>query len=154
MIPNPTFRAAKAIEVFGKSGTELLPLIISDIDELTARAGALGLIISDKDASNATRLGDALDDLFLTLRGIGVQIGASLAEPLADIIDGITEVISYVSRLASKNRDVAKNVALIAAGFVVVGRLSPQPGLRSLLSGSESLPSAPSPRASLEPSDS
>ena len=54
-IQDPTQRAAAAVSIFGKSGTELLPLFAEDIDALMAKAkelGVAGLVVGgihDKD---------------------------------------------------------------------------------------------------------
>ena len=57
-IQNPTERAAAAVKIFGRTGTELLPLLLQGSDGIAkweARARALGLVASG-DAARGARL--------------------------------------------------------------------------------------------------
>lgn len=120
-IPDPTERAARAMQIFGRSGTQLLPMLTSDIEALRQEARDLGLVISDEDAVNATNLGDAFDRVKKSLGGIATQLGAAIAVPFTHIANTIATIIGRVSAWVSANRDVVKMVAAIAAGFVVAG---------------------------------
>ena len=120
-IQDPTQRAAKAMEIFGKSGTQLLPLLQSDIEALRQEARDLGLSISDIDAANAEGLGDAFAKVAKTIGGIGMQIGAAVAEPLTKIANITAGLISYVSKWVAENRALVQTIAAIGAGLVVAG---------------------------------
>lgn len=120
-IKDQTQRAAKAMEVFGKSGTQLLPLLTSDIAALRQEARDLGLTMSDVDAGNAAELGDSFDRIKRTIGGIGMQIGAALAEPLTKIVNITATIVSSVTKWIAVNRPLIQTIAAIAAGLVVVG---------------------------------
>ncbi len=122
-IQDPTARAAKAMEIFGKSGTQLLPLLTSDIEALRQEARDLGLSLSDIDASNAEGLGDAFDKVKKTLGGIALQIGAAIAVPLTKIANITANVIAAVAKWVAANRALVQTVAAVAAGLVVVGSI-------------------------------
>ena len=65
-IENPALRAALAMDIFGKSGTKLLPLMndgAAGIEALQEKARRLGLTISTEDAQAAEEFGDTLDVL-------------------------------------------------------------------------------------------
>ena len=88
-IEDPTLKAAMAMKVFGKSGTQLLPLMAGGakgIEELQQRARELGLTISKEDADAATLFGDTLDDLWKSIKAGVFAIGAALAPMLTDLI--------------------------------------------------------------------
>ena len=135
-IEDPTRRAAMAMEVFGKSGTKLLPLLsdgVSGIDALREQARKLGLTISTEDAKAAEYFGDTLDDLWKTLKSTAFIIGATLAPFLIQAAKGMTRVVVVATDWVSKNRElvvwvfkialaaVAAGVALIALGVTITG---------------------------------
>src|SRR4051812_29392064 len=62
-VTGATTKASLAIDVFGKSGTQLLPLLADGEKGLQSRedrASDLGLIFSQEDANAATKFGDIL----------------------------------------------------------------------------------------------
>lgn len=80
-IPNPTFRAALALELFGKSGTKLLPMMVDGAKGLEAfrkQADALGITLSTKDAKALEAWGDSFDALRAVLKAGVLTIGSSL----------------------------------------------------------------------------
>jgi hypothetical protein len=122
-IQDPTRRAAAAMDVFGKSGTQLLPLLISDIEALRKEARDLGVVISDDDAKNATNLGDAFDRVKKSLGGIATQLGAAIAVPFTKIANALASIVGKVSAWVAVNRDVVRTVAAVAGAMVVAGGL-------------------------------
>jgi hypothetical protein len=122
-IQDPTERAARAMQIFGRSGTQLLPMLISDIEALRKEARDLGVVISDDDAINATNLGDAFDRVKKSLGGIATQLGASVAKPFTAIANTLATIIGRVSAWVAIHRDIVQTVAAVAAGFVVAGTI-------------------------------
>src|SRR5690349_2846317 len=59
-IEDPSARAAAAMEIFGKSGTKLLPML-ANLKALREEARGAGLVPSDEAVSVADALGDAFD---------------------------------------------------------------------------------------------
>ncbi|MFN9365698.1 MAG: hypothetical protein ACK6CE_13000, partial [Planctomycetota bacterium] len=69
-IEDPAAKAAVAMEIFGKSGTKLLPLFAGGargIEELQQQAQELGLTMSTEDAQAAEAFGDTLDVVWKVL---------------------------------------------------------------------------------------
>lgn len=62
-IVDPAERAHIAMELFGRSGTQLLPLLVSDIRAVGDEAERLGAVMSDKVVAGGDKLGDALSKL-------------------------------------------------------------------------------------------
>lgn len=127
-IPDPTLRAARAVELFGKSGTELLPLMLSDIDALKNEARELGVTMSTEDASAAAVLGDAMDKAADVGRGAWLKIGAAIAPMLTAAINLGVGVLSVVNRWIDRNRALVVGIATaavvvagIGAGLVATG---------------------------------
>lgn len=89
-IGDPAKRTAAAIDIFGKSGTDLLPILNGGSEGLAAfreRAEALGLIMSTEDAQAADALGDAFDDLWATLKSVSNAIGSAFAPAVQSVVE-------------------------------------------------------------------
>jgi uncharacterized phage infection (PIP) family protein YhgE len=98
-ITDETERDAAAMAIFGKSATELNPLIKGGADaleELGAHAEEAGLILSGDTLDSLAGLADRFDVLKQTVGLAGQQFLAQFAGPLTD---GINTLIGYVERL-------------------------------------------------------
>ena len=87
-----TEKARLATELFGRSGTELLPLLNSEsgsIEEMRNQAHELGLVLDDELIDSGVQLTDSLDQTKRAFQSIAVQLGGALM-PI------ITEVSSYI----------------------------------------------------------
>ena len=123
-IQNPTLKAALAMEVFGKSGTKLLPLFANGargIEELQQQARDLGLTMSTDDAQAAEAFGDTLDVLWKVLKKTVFTIGSALAPLLTEVAEGVTRVVVTVTNWIKQNRDLVVWVFKIAAVAVAAG---------------------------------
>ena len=77
-IEDPSRKAAIAMTIFGRSGTELLPMLeggAAALDAYEKHARDLGLIMSTEDAAAADVFGDALSDLW-KVQNVGLYVGA------------------------------------------------------------------------------
>lgn len=72
-IQDPTLRAALAIEVFGKSGAQLLPLL-QDMNKLRQEARELGGVIGADFAASAAQFNDNMDRMAFMSRGLAKAI--------------------------------------------------------------------------------
>lgn len=98
-ITDETERDAAAMAIFGKSATELNPLIKGGADaleELGAHAEEAGLILSGDTLNSLAGLADRFDVLKQTIGLAGQQFLAQFAGPLTE---GINTLIGYVERL-------------------------------------------------------
>ncbi len=124
-VQDATTRAALAMEVFGRSGTELLPLIEADMARLQARARALGLTIATEDATAAEKLKDAFTDLRAVVKRLQFAIGAAFAESLGRALERITQAIVAVREFVDRNRalvmlSISAAIALAGVGAALV----------------------------------
>lgn len=98
-IADETERDATAMAIFGKSATELNPLIKGGAEELAAlgaHAEEAGLILSGDTLNSLAGLADRFDVLKQTVGLAGQQFLAQFAGPLTE---GINTLIGYVERL-------------------------------------------------------
>ncbi len=123
-IENPALRAALAMDLFGKSGTRLLPLVAGGakgIEELQEKARALGLTISTEDARAAEEFGDALDILWAVLKRGVFAVGAALVPSLMDLANWIITTSRNVAAWIDRNRGLVVSIAKIVAVVLGVG---------------------------------
>lgn len=101
-IRNETERDAVCLDIFGRSATELNPLIKAGsqtLKEYGEQAEAAGAVLSQEALDGANKFNDALDLLKATLEGVGTAIGAELAESLAVLLEMLLPVIVAVGNL-------------------------------------------------------
>lgn len=123
-IEDPTLRAAAAMEVFGKSGTQLLPLVqngAAGIEELQQQARSLGLTVSTEAAGDAAVLNDTLNILWRVLKQCAFVIGSALAPDVIELAGAITKAVVIVANWIKQNRELVVWAAKIAVGVVAAG---------------------------------
>lgn len=97
-------KTALAVEIFGKSGTEMVPLLNSGsegIAQMTAMAEKLGLVIEDETAAQAGQFNDTLELLGLGVQGVGSRIAAQLLPTLTNLTGSFLESMTSGDRLKS-----------------------------------------------------
>jgi hypothetical protein len=104
-------QSALAQDIFGRSGTALLPLLAQGadgIDKLKQEAHDLGIVF-DQDAANAAaRLVDAQNTLSKSFQGVQIAIAEGLAPALSGFLEGAAKVVSKISEWAKENPVLTK----------------------------------------------
>ena len=91
-MPEGATKSALALELFGKSATELAPLLNGNakgVDELRKKFNDSGMGLSDKQIDSAVKFKDTMDTIQRTFEGLGNQIGADLLPQLQTVADTI-----------------------------------------------------------------
>lgn len=103
---NETEKTRLATELFGKSGTELMPLLNGEagsIEEMKNQAHDLGLVLSDETVDAGVSLTDTMDQMKRSLSAVGTQFGASFMPLVEDVCNGIIDYMpqiqSYIEQL-------------------------------------------------------
>ena len=115
-IANETERDALAMELFGKSATELNPLIKGGIDQLNEmgqRAEKLGLILSQEAVDGANAFNDQIDILKSNSKGIFSKIGNQVARDLTPAMEQLNSAVESVIGRLSKAIDTGGIQGLI-----------------------------------------
>jgi hypothetical protein len=89
VIEDPAKRTTAAMSVFGKSGSNLMPLMLGGaegIATLRKEARDLGLQVSTKDAAAATLFGDTWANLKSVFSGLVFQFGSVVAPVLTNVM--------------------------------------------------------------------
>lgn len=92
-IDNPAKRALAATQIFGKSGQQLLPLMMSGaegIRAVAAEADALGLSFSRVDAAKVEEANDAVSRMKSAFAGVFRTIAIAIAPALQGAADRVT----------------------------------------------------------------
>ncbi len=117
-IPDPTKKAAAAMKVFGKSGTELLPML-EDLSTLRQEAKDLGIAPDDAAVKLADELGDSMDRAKRSIGAVVFQIGGALADGAIGVSNTIAAVAASVNRWIRANQKLIATV--VGIGGVLVG---------------------------------
>jgi len=123
-IEDPTKKAAIAMTLFGRTGTNLLPMFArgaKGIEELQEEARRLGLTMSSEDAKAAEDFTDALDKLWKVVKMGVFRVGAALAPVLQQLTDTITGVATKISAWIDQNRQLIVTVMQVAAAIIAGG---------------------------------
>src|SRR5690606_13136421 len=87
-------RAGLAMNIFGKAGTQLLPMI-EDMGALRQEARDLGFVLSGEAAASAVRVGDMFPTLWSTLKMGPIAIGAAMAPILEVALPAIQKFATW-----------------------------------------------------------
>ena len=123
-IEDPSKRAAVAMQIFGRAGTRLLPLIeggADGIEALQEQARSLGLTISTEAAAEAALLTDTLNILWRTVRQGVFVVGSALAPAVTRLAEATSRVVVSVTAWIKANRAVVVAAAKVAAIVALVG---------------------------------
>lgn len=114
-IEDPAKRSATAAQLFGKSGSELLPFF-KELKPAAADMERFRATISDIDKSRIEGLGGAFDAVFVSLRGLG----QNLLTPFAGLVDGVATVIAEV--IGAITRSIEPFLDAITPALDAVGK--------------------------------
>lgn len=127
-IQDPAQRTAAAMDVFGKSGAQLLPLITSDLGAAAEKARELGIVLGGETVAAADKLGDSVDIASQAWTAFGNQAAAALVETglLQDGVDSVTKIIGELTTYVKDNK----------AGFLELGTaIKEVPGILQGIAG-------------------
>jgi hypothetical protein len=132
-IPNPTQRAAAAVQIFGRAGTTMLPLLLegsAGLNRFEQRARDLGLVMSSDSAQGALRFSRALADLQDVGKKCVTVIGSALGPYVEQLTDWITTAAVKIRQWISDHQGLilvlfkaAGAIVLAGAGFSLFGRI-------------------------------
>ncbi len=103
---NETLRAATAQDVFGRAGTQLLPLIAQGADgiaRLRQEAHDLGIVFDQETANSAAILTDAMNTLNQSVNGVKIAFAKDIAPELASFLEWVSDIIIAAGKLKAAN---------------------------------------------------
>lgn len=123
-------KTALAMEIFGKSGAELIPMLNGGADglrEMADMAEKLGLVVDEKVGAQADRFNDTLDLLQMSTKGMAIQIAGQLLPTLNNVVGGFLNAMTSGDALKRTADFLASGLkvlyTVIAGGIQVVATL-------------------------------
>lgn len=119
-IQDPGVRAAVAMQIFGKSGTAILPMLEGGAAGMAAfadEANRLGLVMDSETAAKADALGDAVDSLKASMKMAFIQVGSAIAPILTDLARGLAVISANVGAFIRDNQQTV--VAVLKSGVAL-----------------------------------
>ncbi len=126
-IADPADKAAAAMAVMGKSGTRMLPMLkdgAAGLRQLLGEVKEVGAVVSGEDANNATRIGDALDRAWTSVKNTIRSVAASFldfAPDIEDLAKSVMTVTQGIRDFVRENKELIVTVATVAAGVIAAG---------------------------------
>jgi len=117
-IEDHTTKAALAQELFGRSGTALLPMLAdgaAGLEKMRQEARDLGLVFSQEVANKAAQFNDALTTLKGSLQGVVIQIGPVIADLALEFIPKLVEAVKGVRDWILQNQELVKTIITVGA---------------------------------------
>lgn len=116
--PDGAEKSAIAIELFGKSGAKLIPLLnagSSGISDLTAQAERLGLVISDEQAAKSEQFNDTVASLGAVSKGTG----NILAGELLPVMNEMSGLLLDFAEDGDTAREAAASLSVVIKGLAI-----------------------------------
>lgn len=107
-MPNGTEKARLATELFGRSGSELMPMLnqgSAAFLDLTQRAHDLGLIMSDETVNAGVVLGDTMDDVKQSFGMVATELGAQLMPLVQMALEWVIANLPIIKQYVSQAMD-------------------------------------------------
>jgi len=121
---NATERAGSAFDIFGRSATNIIPLLMegrSGIEKLMQESESLGGVLTGKAAAAAEILQDCFTDLWTATRGLAVTVGEMLAPYIAAATDRVKSAVVWFAKFVERHHDLIEVVAIAVAGIAAFG---------------------------------
>lgn len=118
-MPDGVEKTALAMDIFGKSGKDMIPLLNQGSSGLKAmgdEAARLGLVFDDKALAAAKRYSMAQKDLTENVEGLKNKIGMAFLPILADMTGGLVKLAEFVLPPISAGFDKVIGFVHTAAG--------------------------------------
>ena len=134
---NQTEKAKIASQLFGRAGTELMPLLNQEagsLDKLRKKANDLGLVMSDDAVDASVKFTDTMDQLKRALAMAGAKIGAALLPHIQKfanyVIKNIPKIQNVIKGVADKIASLSPTVLkVIGVGMLAITAIAPVAGV-------------------------
>lgn len=107
-IEDPASRAAAAIDVFGRSGADLIPMMDgyrASLADAIQYQQQFGIALTDEGAAAVDQIGDSLGRLTGTLQGVGYTLATTFAPEIQANINAIAGALEWASEAAVSFHD-------------------------------------------------
>ena len=136
-VENQTEKAALANDLFGRSGSELMPLLNAEAGTLEAmkqQAHDLNLVLSDEAVDASVKLTDTLDQMKRSLSVVGTEIGVALMPYIQRFGEYVISKLPQIREAASNVADGFGRIAT-AVGNVITWFQNLSPAMQKVVGG-------------------
>lgn len=122
-MPDGAEKSALAVDLFGKAGTELIPMLNlgrAGLEDLYREAERLGLVFSKDAAQGADAFNDSLVELAGAVKGAGNELVKALLPSLKPTVDGLKEIAAQSRAFVHNNPELSAQLAQLALGLGLV----------------------------------
>ena len=119
-MPDGAEKTALAMDLMGRSGTEMIPMLNGGADairQMREEADRLGLTISQDTAEAAQNFNDNITRLTGASRGFWRQISAELAPTLERFSDIVVDLVNRFGQMSPRMRSLISNGGLLLAAM-------------------------------------
>lgn len=121
-----TLKTTLAQDLFGKSGTNMLPLLAegqAGIASLRQEAHELNVVYSDESAAAAEKFQDSKERLTTAMQGIGATIAETVMPKITELINSLTEKLKPAMAWLSEHPEMVDAFVKFGAIFLAGGTL-------------------------------
>jgi uncharacterized protein with GYD domain len=111
---NDLERTALAADIFGRSGTQLLPMLAEGADgirELREEAHELGIVFDQEAANKAAKFKDDVTRLEESIQGLKIEIGETLLPTIDTYTELLTDAIKKTRDWADEHKNIMQPVS-------------------------------------------
>jgi phage-related protein len=119
-IQDPAKRTAIAMDVLGKSGTDLMGMF-NELASLRAEARQLGLVPTEKAIKDAAAIGDLFNQIKSVSMAAIFEIGSAVGPLLTPFLEMTRNIGAATVHWVRDNGEVIRTVAKIGAGLLAAG---------------------------------
>jgi hypothetical protein len=119
-------KTAIAMDIFGKSGADLIPTLNSGSAGLKAMGDEherLSGIITDESTLAADQFNDSLGSLSTAVQGITLAVGSAFIPAMTDMITKVTDIVAAVRDWAAEHPGLIRAVGYLAVAITGAGGL-------------------------------
>lgn len=116
-----TEKARLAQELFGKTGTELMPLLngqAGSMDEMRKQAHELGLVIADDAVDAGVKFTDTIDQLKRSFGSVVTQVGVKVMPMIQQAADWVIANMPMIQKVVGKAFDLIGSGVSIVVDFI------------------------------------
>lgn len=110
-------KTALAVELFGESGADLIPMLNdgkAGLKAFYAEAERLGLALSNEMIAKGNAFSNQLKNIGEQVKGVKLQLGAALIPALSAATEKISKVIDKITKWVQENPELAATIGNIA----------------------------------------
>lgn len=119
-IEDPGRRSATAMEVFGKQGVNLLPMLAAGaegIQQMRDEAHELGIVFDQEAADAAAKFNDDMDRLGKSFTGVRNAVASAFIPVLTDLVEKMRGPIMAIQAWAAENPGLVRTIIVVVSAL-------------------------------------